>query len=94
MEKKLQKKIIDYLNSIGAYVIKTIITNRRGVPDIIACYNGMFIAVECKSPGGRLSQLQEYNLKLIYNEGGIVFVAYDFNEFCAEFVSVINLESN
>ncbi|WP_193210372.1 PDDEXK family nuclease [Aliarcobacter butzleri] len=47
-ESEIQKKIIQYLNKIGAYTIKTISTNRNGCPDVICCLNGRFIALEVK----------------------------------------------
>ena len=39
-EAQLQKKILDFLDSIGAWTCKTITTNKRGVPDILACHDG------------------------------------------------------
>ena len=37
LESKRQKKVIDYLHSLGAWTVKIISANRNGVPDIIAC---------------------------------------------------------
>ena len=34
-ESAVQKKIIDYLHSVGAWTVKTIQCNKAGVPDII-----------------------------------------------------------
>lgn len=59
-ESALQKKIITYLDGIGAYTIKTIATNKRGCPDILFCINGMFCAVEVKAQA-RCLQSQNYN---------------------------------
>ena len=73
-ESEIQKKIIEYLNKIGAYTIKTITTNRNGCPDVICCLNGKFIALEVKADKGIVSQLQEHNIKLIRNSGGIAEV--------------------
>ncbi len=73
-ESEIQKKIIKYLNEIGAYSIKTITTNRNGCPDIICCLNGRFIALEVKAEKGIVSQLQEHNIKLIKNSGGVAEV--------------------
>lgn len=74
-EAKIQKQIIDYLTSKGAYVVKTIQTNRSGTPDLICCLNGLFLAVEVKTSKGVTSALQEYHLKLIGDCGGIGIVA-------------------
>lgn len=73
-ESEIQKKIIQYLNTIGAYTIKTISTNRNGCPDVICCLNGKFIALEVKADKGIVSKLQEHNIKQIKNSGGIAEV--------------------
>lgn len=78
-EKKLQKKIIQLLQSKGAYVIKSIVTHRAGVPDIIACYDGKFIAIEVKG-NSDVSPLQKFNIEKIKNAGGMAIVAYDISE--------------
>jgi len=36
-ESDVQKKIIDFFHSIGAYTIKVIKANKAGVTDIVAC---------------------------------------------------------
>lgn len=42
-----------------------------GVPDIIICYKGRFIGMECKLPGGRLTELQKRAIDKINRAGGI-----------------------
>lgn len=42
-----------------------------GVPDIIICYKGRFIGMECKLPGGRLTELQKRAISKINLAGGI-----------------------
>jgi len=42
-----------------------------GVPDIICCYRGRFIGMECKLPGGRLTELQKRVINKINRAGGI-----------------------
>lgn len=76
-ESAVQSKILKYLESIGAYTIKTIATNRAGVPDIIACYKGKFVAIECKDEGklNRLTPLQMQHLSMIRHAGGASLVA-------------------
>ena len=73
----MQSKIIKYLQANGAYVIKTIVTNRAGVPDIIACYKGVFIGIEKKEKNEKVSKLQEVNLEKIKQSGGYAIVAKD-----------------
>ncbi len=42
-----------------------------GIPDIICCYKGRFIGMECKLSGGRLTELQKRALAKINRAGGI-----------------------
>lgn len=70
-EQKIQKKIIDYLESIGAYTIKVITANKSGVPDVHACYQGRWISIECKVPGEQPEPLQYHHLNQIQKAGGL-----------------------
>ena len=71
-EKAFENKIKAYLKSIGAYFIKTHGDrfSRVGTPDIIACVNGHFVAVEVKAENGKPSELQLYHLEQIALAGG------------------------
>lgn len=82
LEKHIETKIKGYLDSLGAYYIKThgSVYSRAGTPDIIACINGRFIAIEVKRPGGVVSPLQRANLKMIEQAGGVAFVAYSVED--------------
>jgi hypothetical protein len=48
-----------------------------GTPDIIACYQGKFIGIECKAGKGKTTALQEHNLQQIRDAGGISLVVYE-----------------
>lgn len=76
-EATIQKKLQEYILARGAYVIKTIATSRAGVPDLICCYKGQFIAIEVKTKSGTVSKLQEYNLEKIRKAGGKALIARD-----------------
>jgi Holliday junction resolvase len=80
MEAKIQAKIIKFLRSIGVYVIKTIASGKAGIPDVICCYNGSFVAFEVKAENGRVSDLQEYNINQIKSSGGSAFVVRSVDE--------------
>ncbi len=54
---------------------------RSGIPDIIGCKNGKFIAIECKAGKGKTTALQERELLAICNAGGFTFVV---NETCID----------
>lgn len=70
-EQQIQKQIINYLESIGAYTIKVITANHAGVPDIQACLQGKWISIECKVPGQQPEPLQFHHLNQIQKAGGL-----------------------
>lgn len=71
-----------YLNQLGVYVFKYHGTNftSRGVPDLICCYQGKFIAIELKSGKDKLTELQKHNLDLIQQSGGVAFTARSLDD--------------
>ena len=44
-----------------------------GIPDIIACIGGRFVAFEVKTPTGKLTKLQEITIQKIRNAKGQAF---------------------
>jgi Holliday junction resolvase len=69
-EQQIQKKKIDELEAQGYYVIKLKLTNKNGIPDLIAIpkdSNALF--VEVKKEKGKLSKLQEYRIKELKDHG-------------------------
>lgn len=81
-EKVIENSIKRYLDSIGAWYIKThgSIFSKAGTPDILACVKGKFVAIEVKRPGGVVSALQEANIKLIEQAGGVALIVYSLEE--------------
>ena len=71
-EKNFENKIKAYLKSIDAYFIKTHGDrfSRIGTPDIIACINSKFIALEVKGENGKPSELQLYHIEQIQKARG------------------------
>lgn len=53
---------------------------RAGIPDILICYKGFFIAVELKNEIGEASELQKYNIEKIKEARGIALVIRPQNE--------------
>ena len=45
-----------------------------GVPDIIVCYKGYFVAIECKAKGGKTTALQQQQIEKIRISGGAALV--------------------
>ena len=52
---------------------------RAGIPDIIGCGKGKFIAIECKAGKGKTTPLQERELAWIADAAGFTFVAREDN---------------
>lgn len=51
-EADLKREIVAYLKSVGAWFDNPVRNGygRRGVPDIVVCYRGRFLAIEAKRP--------------------------------------------
>ncbi len=47
---------------------------RSGVPDIVCCVNGRFLAIECKAGNGKTTVLQDRELGAIVDAGGVALV--------------------
>ena len=88
-EKNFENRIKKYLKDNGAWFLKYwagAAYTKSGIPDILACVNGYFVAIEVKAPNGKASELQFYNLRDIERAGGFAFLLYpagyeDFKEF-------------
>ena len=79
-EQKVQTKILKWLEKERFYAIKTIITNKKGVPDILACSpKGKFVAIEVKYGKNVASRLQEHNMKQIRDRNGFAMVCWDLD---------------
>ena len=80
-EAKVKKKVVAVLKQHKAYFFYPVTGGygRSGVPDIIVCYNGCFIGMECKAGTNKPTPLQEKNLKDIQAAGGVSLVVNEDN---------------
>lgn len=80
-EKKVKDAVVAILKDYGAYYFFPIGTgySSSGVPDIIVCYAGRFIAVECKAGHNTITPLQERNINMIHRNGGVAVVINEGN---------------
>ncbi len=86
LEQAIQKRVILFLEGRGFEVVKTIVCNKKGVADILACApDGKFWAIEMKSKKGRPSLLQRAFLKRVANNNGIALWADSFESFRHQF---------
>ena len=82
-EKNIENRIKKYLDEIGAYHVKFHATafTRAGVPDILACINGQFVAIEVKQENGRVSALQKAHQRKVLAAGGVAIIVWSFDGF-------------
>jgi hypothetical protein len=80
-EAKVKAKVRKLLDELRIYYFfpATHGYGRSGVPDIIGCFMGLFVAIECKAGKGKLTVLQEREIESIKKAGGFVFVAREDN---------------
>ena len=85
-EKNFENRVKAFLKDQGCWFIKYWgggQFTKSGIPDLLICCNGHFIAVELKGPSGKPSELQLWNIEQIQKAGGIAMVLYpkDFDKF-------------
>lgn len=80
-EKKVKNKVVQILKDHGVYYFfpATYGMGRSGVPDIICCVNGRFLAIECKAGDNKPTALQQRELKAIADAGGSALVINELN---------------
>jgi hypothetical protein len=80
-EKKVKNKVVQILKQYEAYYFfpATYGMGRSGVPDIICCYRGCFIGIECKAGSNKPTPLQERELTAIKEAGGLSCVLNESN---------------
>ena len=80
-EAKVKKKVVDVLKKNGAYYFfpATGGYGRSGVPDIVCCYRGVFVAIECKAGTNKPTPLQEAEMGKIRQAQGFVLVVNEDN---------------
>jgi hypothetical protein len=86
-EKKVKEKVKKILNKLDCYYCmpSTGGYGSSGVPDIIACYQGIFIGIECKANGNKPTALQQKHLRDISVSGGKSLVIDETNIDMLEF---------
>jgi hypothetical protein len=82
LERDITKAIRGLLGDLGAFSFKhwSGPMSMKGVSDILACFEGRFLAIEVKRPGGRVSPDQELFLARVRKAGGIGLVAYSVDD--------------
>ena len=67
-----------YIENSGGWQVKFFANKftRAGVPDILACIDGYFVAIEVKADNGSPTDLQLWTVDQIRKAGGFAFVLY------------------
>ena len=80
-EGKVKDKVKITLAMMGAYYCMPATGGygNSGMPDILCCYKGRFIAIECKSGTKKPTRLQQTHLDEIESQGGLSFVVNEEN---------------
>lgn len=85
-EKNFENRVKKFLTEQGCWVLKYWgggQFTKAGIPDLLVCCNGHFLAIELKATNGRPSPLQLHTIEEIKKAGGTALVLYpkDFDEF-------------
>ena len=75
-ESKVKARCVDTIKKYKAYYFFPAQNGygRAGIPDIIVCYRGMFLGVECKAGFNKPTALQEREMATINAAGGSAMV--------------------
>ena len=80
-EAKVKASVVKLLKKYEVYYFfpATHGFGRSGVPDIICCLEGNFLAIECKAGNNKPTALQEREMKRIRNAKGDAFLINEDN---------------
>lgn len=80
-ERKVKKDVVKVLDNFKCYYTFPVTSGfgASGVPDILVCHCGVFIAIECKAGSNQPTKLQQRNLERIKDAGGIAIVINETN---------------
>lgn len=83
-EGAVKNRIKQYLNTLGVWYFSPPANGfgRSGIPDIVCCHNGRFVAIEVKAPGKRTNTttMQDRELAGINAAGGTALVVDDVQQ--------------
>ena len=81
-ERLIQSEILHYIRTQrrDVFAFKVITANERGIPDIVCCKDGRFIALEVKRPGEHMTPIQMAQMRRVNEAGGTVYVVHSVEE--------------
>jgi hypothetical protein len=80
-ESKVKAKCVVQLKALGAVYFYPVTGGygTSGVSDIVVCFDGRFIAIECKAGKNKLSELQKMFLEKVRAAGGLALMINEEN---------------
>jgi hypothetical protein len=86
LEKSIVNKVLALIKSRGGYAVKIHGSQFMllGLPDIIACYRGRFLAFEVKRDGRPAKPIQLFQLGRIRRAGGVALRIHTVESAAAE----------
>ena len=80
-EAKVKVKVVKILKTHGVYYFYPVTGGfgRSGIPDVICCVSGYFLAIECKAGNNKPTPLQEAEMQKIRDAGGVTLVINETN---------------
>jgi len=80
-EGKVKTKVVKLLKERGVYYFFPASwgRGRSGVPDVVCCHGGRFLAVECKAGKGKTTALQDKEIAAIRAAGGTALIINEDN---------------
>lgn len=80
-EGKVKSRVDKTLKKLGCYYFTPTTGGygRSGVSDRIVCYRGLFISIEIKAKGGKVTPLQARELVSVQKAGGLSMVIDESN---------------
>lgn len=80
-ERRVKSEVVKILKEYGAYYtyVMSMGFASSGAPDILVCYKGRFIGIECKAGKNTPSALQRRHLENISKAGGFALVINEDN---------------
>lgn len=88
-EAKVKAAVTKLLRASGVYYFypATHGFGRSGVPDIVCCVDGLFLAIECKAGDNKPTALQKFEMAKIEQAGGRAIVVNETN--CADVTAAL-----
>ena len=80
LQLRIQKALRDKFPDIYIRKIHVSEFSQAGMPDLICCYRGRFVAMEVKMAGEKLSALQNIEGVAVVNAGGHWFIVTSVEE--------------